>query len=667
MGAFLTLSSIPIGLIYFHFLKLFGLKKYLKTSHLKSIVFFKNILFYIATFIIIFACLSLGLFLLSRPGLEYSKALHSLVTLILPSMELSDIPDSIINNLDTEVVFDLIIVKLFVLILFFGLITIAIRHFMEYYVVMYDNTEKSSFTIPPEFAKFFSYLTITVFSVILVYGTFFINYPNLSQEYKTCKKYAKTNYNTFSNCLQIIGKHKDQKHPLSNEIKSYCDKIMTNKKLNLSDCDIGMQLEQNRDRSIANSMISSPVRSMSDYLPLSIFLTLFGVVMMIATKNLLENYFIGLSLKINAPYEEGERIRIDNGEMLAVKGVGFRADTFYGIGSNAEFVIPHQQLTNSIITNYTKPTLDYREKITIHVPDKKRDPSIPRIAEKILLIAAFIATGVKKPKLGKNLTLALEEAIKNYKSKIQKFLAEEEYTNCSNRDLRQSKINKYETELNNEISPLLESVRKINTNNNNEDISKKLFIKEILQLLDSTNLNKQPSQDEQKEKTDKDRQSKLMLIQKTLASIISVVFEYEEQANKTLVYDYDKFFIRRKKDILQDKTKEQLEPIAELLVNINYYYFTLAKQLWELKDHTHSTQDKNKIDQASLSILDVPRVTSKHRRDIEQDAFWEVSLMVTVELAEQSDEVIQHINMFIDQLWNIFDIPSICNDGKYNA
>lgn len=156
----------------------------------------------------------------------------------------------------------------------------------------------------------------------------------------------------------------------------------------------------------------------------------------------------------------------------------------------------------------------------------------------------------------------------------------------------------------------------------------------------------------------------MKLIQKTLASIVSVIYVYEKQENEVLVYDYDEFFIRRKKDILQGKTKKDLEPIAELLVNINYYYFTLAKQLWELKDHTHSTQDKNKIDQASLAILDVPRVTSKHRRDIEQDAFWEVSLMVTVELAEQSDEVIQHINMFIDQLWDIFKIPSICNDGK---
>jgi hypothetical protein len=55
-------------------------------------------------------------------------------------------------------------------------------------------------------------------------------------------------------------------------------------------------------------------------------------------------------------------------------------------------------------------------------------------------------------------------------------------------------------------------------------------------------------------------------------------------------------------------------------------------------------------------ILNVPRVSSKQEVHNEK-VFWKVVLLVTLELSEQSDETIHHINMYIDKLWNIF-IPS---------
>lgn len=37
-----------------------------------------------------------------------------------------------------------------------------------------------------------------------------------------------------------------------------------------------------------------------------------------------------------------------------------------------------------------------------------------------------------------------------------------------------------------------------------------------------------------------------------------------------------------------------------------------------------------------------------------------MTLLVTVELGEQSDEIIQHINMYVDNLWGKFDLPYRC-------
>jgi|GEM_PF-3549352 len=693
LGMFLALISLPTGMWYHHTLKYLKVANYPDSTHIQSIVLLKNLFYFASSFIITLAVLSLGLYVLSHSGIEYSKALHFLVTLILPSMELSDIPQLIINNLDTEVVFVIVTTKLFVLISLFILLSMAIRHLMEHYLLIYDHTKMSGLSIPPEFAKFFSYLVLTVFSLILLYGTLFINYPNLEREYKTCIGYTQLNYNTYSNCNKFINdinatlnekkEYESTQNTLPQTLK-YCNEILNDKpNIPLSSCNVGMSLEISKERSMANALIGSPSRSLSDYLPLSIFLTLFGVVMMIATKNLLENYFTGLSLKINSPYEEGERIRIDDGEMLTVKHVGFRAVEFYGISSHAKLVIPHQQLTNSVITNYTKPTLDYREKIIIHIPDQKYNPNIPRIAEKIMLLAAFIATGVKKPRLGIKQEIQWSSSTKN---RLQPNQAKEFFDNLDNnlahnimlyksqiitynKDLAtketredianrvgtiETQLEPYSTKI---IQNLLQLDKQINQNRHNKKrptISDKLFLNKILSLV-----KENPKQNIYKSEVEDKN-----IIRKIVASIVSVIYDYESQTNKELVYEYDEYLIKRKKDVIANKNKQELEEIADLLVNINYYYFALAKQLWKLKEDSQSARQKNKIDEASLDLLDVPRVTSKHRRDIEQDAFWEVSLMVTVELAEQSDEIVQHINMFIDELWDIFKIPSICNDGK---
>ncbi|SFV56140.1 hypothetical protein MNB_SV-9-101 [hydrothermal vent metagenome] len=124
------------------------------------------------------------------------------------------------------------------------------------------------------------------------------------------------------------------------------------------------------------------------------------------------------------------------------------------------------------------------------------------------------------------------------------------------------------------------------------------------------------------------------------------------------LYKYDNL------DKLTKKSRDELKDISTDLVNISYYYFMLSKQLWELKMQNPSTHQKNNFDEASLEILDVPRVTSAHKRDFD-GAFWEVKLLVTVELGEQSDEVIHHINMYIDDLWDIFNLPLRCKqDGE---
>ena len=52
-------------------------------------------------------------------------------------------------------------------------------------------------------------------------------------------------------------------------------------------------------------------------------------------------------------------------------------------------------------------------------------------------------------------------------------------------------------------------------------------------------------------------------------------------------------------------------------------------------------------------ILNVPRVTSVQELN-DGSNYWKTTLFVTLELSEQGDETLHHINMYVDKIWNIF-------------
>jgi len=79
----------------------------------------------------------------------------------------------------------------------------------------------------------------------------------------------------------------------------------------------------------------------------------------------------------------------------------------------------------------------------------------------------------------------------------------------------------------------------------------------------------------------------------------------------------------------------------------------LANRLWELKEAQTSLTQKSKIDSSMTQILNVPRVGSTHEI-YNNNSYWKVILYVTLELSEQGDETLHHINLYIDKLWDIF-------------
>ena len=458
---------------------------------------------------------------------------------------------------------------------------------------------------------------------------------------------------------------------------------------------------------VINGSFSGNDESDSNYIPFSIFIAVIGGLLTMATKDLLENYFAGISLQMDSPYEEHDRITINDSGMLEVTHIGIRADKFYEIKSNAVLVIPHKKLIDETIVNFTLPTLDYRHQLTIYVPhvdymEKENERSLPKRAEMLLLLSIFVNTGVKIPLLEIEKSEDIEKAYLSPKIKRQL----EEYRYIINSLLDDSKKQKVEEkkkepldkkELNklkrkisdkfNEIQkvidtldmdkPTYEDVRNKYVENiwdelhsvyeqEEDDIVnnplKKLFIFKLIKAVDE-------AENDQDEKNEAEETRMILKIKSTVVSILLSLKAYEEMTNK-LHHHYDSNMVLRKYRMFReeykkeyeykedDKDKSTLHDMARELVNINYYYFDLAASLWKLKELQHSLYRKREIDSTSLELLDVPRVTTEHIYSGEGNInYWKVTADITLELSEQSSEIIHHINMYLDNLWEEFDLP----------
>ena len=419
---------------------------------------------------------------------------------------------------------------------------------------------------------------------------------------------------------------------------------------------------------------NNPTGEMSDYIPFSIFIAIVGGLLTMATKDLLENYFAGLSLQMDSPYEEHDRVTINDSEMLEVRHIGIRADKFYGIKSNAEIIIPHQHIIKETIVNYTLPTLDYREEISIHIPQvdspmSEEYRSIPKRAEMLLLLSIYVTTGVKIPFLEMRES-DKEEIVNglNIRKELEAFRAiaklyQDKQLVAQNSSDDENKIthNEYKKLIEAENNCIERLWKKLKEENKNYETKKfdnplsKLFIEHLIETVETAII------DEDHNNEPKEREI-IFKIKSIVASILLSIDNYQEQSS-LLYHHVDKNFIRRKyrmfrKNYTEDYDENSIQTMANELVHINYYYFILADSLWKLKNLQNSLYRKREVDATSIELLDVPRVTTEHIYSGEGKInYWKVTANITLELAEQSNEILHHIHMYVDNLWNDFNLP----------
>jgi small-conductance mechanosensitive channel len=130
-------------------------------------------------------------------------------------------------------------------------------------------------------------------------------------------------------------------------------------------------------------------------MPYAIIIAVAGAVLGVGSRHMLENFFAGVSLQVDRPFEPGERVVLESGAVCEVRSVGMRSTHFYNITTNADLYVPNTRLAQELVSNLSRPDRQHRRTLTVFAKDDGGESL--RCAEDLVLVAAFTVEGVDVP------------------------------------------------------------------------------------------------------------------------------------------------------------------------------------------------------------------------------------------------------------------------------
>lgn len=93
----------------------------------------------------------------------------------------------------------------------------------------------------------------------------------------------------------------------------------------------------------------------------------FGLVIAFAAQDALSNFFSGIFMLLDRPFQEGEYIQLPGGEMCRVENIGIRSTRLYDVTNNDFIILPNNKLVNDKIVNLNKPDKEGKWSVTVGV------------------------------------------------------------------------------------------------------------------------------------------------------------------------------------------------------------------------------------------------------------------------------------------------------------
>jgi MscS family membrane protein len=151
-----------------------------------------------------------------------------------------------------------------------------------------------------------------------------------------------------------------------------------------------------------------------------------GVIIGLALQDNLTNMFSGINLIMDAPFKINDLIVLDNGKICKVEKFGLRATQLYNIEDQTAVFIPNRDLSNSVITNITKPTVDLKVCIDVGIGYKTDLKQAKQILEEIAFRHPNVL--VSQPQISNKISVMKKNSqLQNdfrYQQAIQKLQAE---------------------------------------------------------------------------------------------------------------------------------------------------------------------------------------------------------------------------------------------------
>ena len=401
-------------------------------------------------------------------------------------------------------------------------------------------------------------------------------------------------------------------------------------------------------------------------------------------------------MKVDMPFEQGDRIQIKDVGMCEVREIGLRSVNLYSIANNSIVSIPNKDMSTGMIENFTKPTLDYRRSLSINVSaeplltqneikkeqeknkENKENKEIAHdfrfindceifkhgvveSSRRLLLIAAFLTTGVQRPTAKR--FFCYNWVLENEGEEIQQ--PDRGMKHRATKDIQAyKKRESYSIDKSKDLFSCLESVASTK-DHRNVDMDELDLIWYRLKLIQK--INEQPLIDLLLMDVPYLLDDASLIKENIICMDTDYVTRSKVRVAKVLyllhILESEKYGLSER-DFAGSKHMKPRRAwaLATYVTCVTEQYYSINELLWGLKNQSDGQTGKKTIDSARLKFQNIPRVKAEQKTTDDGYVYWEFSLSVTVGLGEQSDEILYNINKRIDWYWKYTNLSKVMNE-----
>lgn len=85
-----------------------------------------------------------------------------------------------------------------------------------------------------------------------------------------------------------------------------------------------------------------------------------SLVIGLAAQDTLSNFFSGIHLLLDQPFQEGDEIQLETGQICTVRKVGLRSSHLYNVQNHEMLIVPNNLLATNMVTNLMRPDRKHR-------------------------------------------------------------------------------------------------------------------------------------------------------------------------------------------------------------------------------------------------------------------------------------------------------------------